>query len=84
MILDAGLPDELSGLDSNRCTLTYFCVSGLVIRACVAACKMQMRALAAHASILIDDELTPLAVIRSPCHRSHCIVATIQCDLCSR
>jgi hypothetical protein len=46
MIHDAGLPDELAGLDSNRCTLTYFCVSGLVIRARVAACEMQMRALA--------------------------------------
>ena len=26
-----GLPDGLAGLDCNRCTLTYFCVSGLVI-----------------------------------------------------
>lgn len=61
MIHDAGLPEELAGLDSNRCTLTYFCVSGLVIRACVAACEMKMRALAAHASILIVDEFTPPA-----------------------
>lgn len=35
----AGLPDALSGLDCNRCTLTYFCVSGLVIlNHCADAC----------------------------------------------
>ena len=36
--VDAGLPDELAGLDCNRCTLTYFCVSGLVLHVSLRLC----------------------------------------------
>jgi len=35
----SGLPKELAAFDCNRCTLTYFCISGLVICVCVCACS---------------------------------------------
>jgi hypothetical protein len=54
----SGLPKELAAFDCNRCTLTYFCISGLVICVCVCACS-SFKCISFAFSFSLSDSLSP-------------------------